>query len=58
MKVDDFIQKAKTEPYLVKKFAYDIEKYKQEQENKVKLEQKLEYLKVNLTLTSTEQSFI
>ena len=37
-KLDDYITKAKAENLLVKKFVYDFEKYKIEQENKTKLE--------------------
>lgn len=50
VKVDDYVQKSKQEGYSVKKFVYDYDKYKLEQENKTKLEAKLEYLKVNLSL--------
>ena len=37
---------AKKKGILVKRFAYDYEKFKSEQENKTKLESKLEALKV------------
>lgn len=47
VKVDNYIAEAKRQGLLVKRFIYDIEKFRAEQENKTKLEAKLEYLKVN-----------
>lgn len=45
-KLDNYMTEAKRQGILVKRFVYDIEKFKSEQENKTKLEQKLEFLKV------------
>ena len=46
MKVENYIQKTKGEPFVVKKFVYDLEKYKSEQESKTKIKKKMELLKV------------
>lgn len=46
VKVDNYIHETKRQGLLVKRFVYDIEKFRAEQENKTKLEAKLEYLKV------------
>jgi hypothetical protein len=36
--LDNYVTEAKKQGILVKRFAYDIEKFKSEQENKTKLE--------------------
>lgn len=46
MKIDNYMIEAKKQGLLVKRFVYDYEKFKSEQENKTRLEQKLELLKV------------
>jgi hypothetical protein len=45
-KVDNYINEARKAGFTVKRFVYDIEKYKQDQENKIKLEHRIETLKV------------
>ena len=53
------MSEAKKQGLLVKRFVYDIEKFKAEQENKTKLEQKLEFLKVQfISVTSIDQFVI
>lgn len=47
VKLDNYLAEAKKQGLSVKRFVYDIEKFKSEQENKTKLEQKLELLKVH-----------
>ena len=49
IKVDNYLNEARKAGFMVKKFTYDLEKFKAEQENKTKLEAKMEYLKVSLT---------
>jgi hypothetical protein len=44
--VDNYLQEARRQGFNFRKFHYDYEKYKQEQEVKTKLEQRHEYLKV------------
>jgi hypothetical protein len=38
VKLDNYVAEAKKQSILVKRFVYDIEKFKSEQENKTKLE--------------------
>jgi hypothetical protein len=46
VKLENYMAEAKKAGIQVKRFTYDIEKFKTEQENKTKLESKLELLKV------------
>jgi len=46
VKIDEYITKGKSAGITLKKFVYDYDRYKLELENKTKLEQKLEFLKV------------
>lgn len=48
--VDQYLQEARKQGYHFKKFVYDYEKYKQDQEVKTKLEQRHEFLKVKYYL--------
>ncbi len=45
-KLENYTNEARKAGLNVKRFAYDIEKYKAEQEEKTKLEQKMELQKV------------
>lgn len=45
-KLDDFITAGRKAGYNFKKFVYDYEKYKKDQEERTKLEQRHEFLKV------------
>ena len=44
--VDNYLNEARKKGFLFKKFVYDYEKYKQDQEVRTKLEQRHEFLKV------------
>lgn len=46
-KVENYLAEARKQGYNIKRFAYNYDKYKQELEVKVKLEHKIELLKVS-----------
>ena len=58
VKLDNYISEAKKQGILVKRFTYDIDKFRSEQENKTKLEQKLEFLKVITSALYVVDQFI
>jgi len=45
-KVDNYTIEARKQGFTVKRFTYDIQKYREEQELKTRLEHKMETLKV------------
>lgn len=47
-KSDNYLTEARKHGFNVKRFTYNLEKYKQEQEEKTKLEQKMELQKVRM----------
>ncbi len=48
-KVDNYLTESRKQGHNMKRFVYNYDKYRQEQEVKVKLEHKIETLKVNNT---------
>lgn len=49
-KVENYLNEARKQGFNIKRFAYNYDKYRQEQEIKVKLEHKIELLKVKYSL--------
>jgi hypothetical protein len=47
-KVDNYLSEGRKQGLTLRKFTYDYEKYKQDQEARTKLEQRHEFLKVSL----------